>query len=115
MNRVLQFLDNFVKGLLNWIYSLPPDTFKEYEVALVAYLVSVHVLNPSDQAAWIAAGFVVYGIIKAVRDVSNASVAKATIQATAPQTVVAHVVTPVAPVPAEQVIVTGTTNITPQE
>lgn len=80
MNKVLQFADTVITGFLNWIYSLPPDSFKEYEVALIAYLVSLHLINPSNQAQWVAGGFAVYGIIKAVRDVSNASVAKTQIK-----------------------------------
>lgn len=84
MSRTLQVANTVITGLLNWIYSLPPDSFKEYEVALVAYLVSLHLINPTNQAEWVAAGFAVYGIIKAIRDVSNASVTKAQIAAGAP-------------------------------
>lgn len=81
MSKVLSFLDTVITGFLNWLYSLPPDSFKEYEAALVAYLVAVHLVNPANQAEWVAAGFAVYGIIKAVRDVSNASVTKTQINA----------------------------------
>ncbi len=81
MSKVWLIIDNVVTGFLNWIYSLPPDSVKEYEIALAAYLVTLHLINPSDQAVWVAAGFAVYGIIKAVRDVSNASVTRATIKA----------------------------------
>lgn len=79
MNRVLSFADTVVTGFLNWLYSLPPDSFKEYEAALVAYLVALHFIAPTNAPAWVAAGFAVYGIVKAIRDVSNASVTKAQI------------------------------------
>lgn len=80
MNRVLQFLDNVIAGFLNWLYSLPPDSFKEYEVALVAYLAAIHLIDPSNQAAWVAAGFATYGIIKAIREVSMDSVTRTQIK-----------------------------------
>ena len=83
LDNCIKFLDNCIKGFLNWVYSLPPDAFKEYEAILVAYLVAIKVIAPDHAGEWIATGFVVYGIVKAIRDVSNASVAKAQVVATA--------------------------------
>lgn len=76
MNKVLDVANVVITGFLNWVYSLPPDSVKEYEIALVAYLISVGYINPTDKQAWMAAGFAAYGIVKAIRDVSNASVTK---------------------------------------
>lgn len=61
-----------ILALTDWIYKLPPDSFKQYEAALGAYLITIGVLKPQDEAKWIAVGFALYVLVSAIREIASA-------------------------------------------
>lgn len=65
-------IGNALLAFTDWIYKLPPDRFKQYEAALGAYLVTVGLLKPTDEAKWIALGFGLYVLVSAVREIADA-------------------------------------------